>query len=54
MVFMMAVTFTALTMTIVNLTDSFVAGGLSLGIIVAVQDIKKLTEKVDTKSKKAA
>ena len=58
--FMMAVTFTALTMTIVKLTKAFVTVGLSLGttlqlvfavvllllgIIVAVQGIKKLVEK---------
>ena len=60
MVFMMAVTFTALGMTIVKLSKSFVTTGLSLGntmqlifaalllvlgIIVAVQGVKKLMEK---------
>lgn len=58
--FMMAVTFTALTMTIVKLSKAFVTVGLSLGttlqlvfavvllllgIMVAVQGIKKLVEK---------
>lgn len=60
MIFMMAVTFTALGMTIVKLGNAFVTTGLSLGntlqlifavlllilgVIVAVQGIKKLTEK---------
>ena len=59
-VFMMAVTFTALGMTIVKLSKSFVTTGLSLGntmqlifaalllvlgIIVAIQGVKKLMEK---------
>ncbi len=58
--FMMAVTFTALTMTIVKLTTAFMTTGLSfgntlqlifavllllLGVIVAIQGIKKLMEK---------
>ena len=60
MVFMMAVTFTALGMTIYKLSGQFVATGLSLGntlqlifavlllllgVIVTIQGIKKLTEK---------
>ncbi|MDY3797140.1 MAG: carbon starvation protein A, partial [Agathobacter sp.] len=60
MLFMMAVTFTALTMTIVKLTGAFVTTGLSLGnilqlifavlllllgVIVAIQGVKKLFEK---------
>ena len=60
MAFMMAVTFTALGMTIVKLSKAFVATGLSLGntlqlifavlllvlgVIVAIQGIKKLMEK---------
>ena len=60
MLFMMAVTFTALTMTIYNLGGQFLTTGLSLGntlqlifailllilgVIVALQGIKKLTEK---------
>lgn len=60
MFFMMAVTFTALTMTIVKLSKALVTTGLSfgntlqlifavllliLGVIVAIQGIKKLTEK---------
>ncbi|MDD7208999.1 MAG: carbon starvation protein A [Lachnospiraceae bacterium] len=64
MFFMMAVTFTALTMTIIKLGTAFAAGGLSLGntlqlifavlllllgVVVAIQGIKKLTEKSDTK-----
>lgn len=67
MVFMMAVTFTALGMTITKLASAFVTTGLSLGntlqlifavlllilgVIVAVQGIKKLMEKSD--GKKAA
>ena len=58
--FMMAVTFTALTVTIVKLAKAFVTVGLTLGttlqlifavlllllgVMVAVQGIKKLTEK---------
>ena len=65
--FMMAVTFTALSMTIVKLSKAFMTTGLSLGntlqlvfavlllilgVIVAIQGIKKLIEKPD--SKKAA
>ena len=60
MAFMMAVTFTALSMTIVKLSKAFMLGGLSLGntlqlvfavlllalgVIVAVQGVKKLFEK---------
>ena len=60
MVFMMAVTFTALGMTIIKLSKAFVTTGLSLGntmqlifaalllvlgIIVAIQGVKKLMEK---------
>ena len=63
MVFMMAVTFTALAITSINLSKQLMTTGLSLGntlqlifavlllilgIIVAVQGIKKLTEKEDT------
>ena len=63
MVFMMAVTFTALATTSINLSKQLMTTGLSLGntlqlifavlllmlgIIVAVQGIKKLTEKEDT------
>ena len=62
MLFMMAVTFTALTMTIVKLTGAFVPTGLSLGnilqlifavlllllgVIVAIQGVKKLFEKTN-------
>lgn len=62
MVFMMAVTFTALGMTIYNLGGQFIAGQLDLGntlqlifailllilgVIVALQGIKKLAEKSD-------
>lgn len=69
MVFMMAVTFTALGMTIVKLSKAFVATGLSLGntlqlifailllilgVIVAIQGIKKLTEKNKEEAPKAA
>ena len=65
--FMMAVTFTALSMTIVKLSKAFMTTGLSLGntlqlifavllliigVIVAIQGIKKLVEKPE--SKKAA
>ena len=65
--FMMAVTFTALSMTIVKLSKAFMTTGLSLGntlqlvfavlllilgVIVAIQGIKKLVEKQE--SKKAA
>ena len=64
MMFMMAVTFTALTMTIIKLGTALTTTGLSLGntlqlifavlllllgVIVAVQGIKKLTEKSGTK-----
>ncbi len=60
MFFMMAVTFTALTMTIVKLSKAFVTTGLTLGntlqlifavlllilgVIVAIQGVKKLMEK---------
>ena len=63
MVFMMAVTFTALATTSINLSKQLMTTGLSLGntlqlifavlllilgIIVAVQGLKKLTEKEDT------
>lgn len=63
MAFMMAVTFTALATTSINLSKQLMTTGLSLGntlqlifavlllilgIIVAVQGIKKLTEKEDT------
>ena len=62
MVFMMAVTFTALGMTIYSLGGQFIAGKLDLGntlqlifailllilgVIVALQGIKKLSEKTD-------
>ena len=65
MTFMMAVTFTALSMTIVKLSKAFIAGGLSigntlqlilavlllaLGGIVAVQGVKKLFEKPEEKT----
>ena len=65
--FMMAVTFTALSMTIVKLSGAFMTTGLSLGntlqlifavlllilgVIVAVQGVKKLLEKPE--GKKAA
>ena len=65
MTFMMAVTFTALSMTIVKLSKAFIAGGLSigntlqlifavlllaLGVIVAVQGVKKLFEKPEKKT----
>ena len=64
MVFMMAVTFTALGMTIVKLTKAFMTTGLDfgntlqlifavllliLGVLVAIQGIKKLLEKSDDK-----
>ena len=64
MFFMMAVTFTALTMTIVKLVSALATTGLTLGstmqlifavlllilgVIVAIQGIKKLTEKADAK-----
>ena len=64
MFFMMAVTFTALTMTIVKLVSALITTGLSLGntlqlifavlllilgVIVAIQGVKKLTEKADAK-----
>ena len=60
--FMMAVTFTALSMTIVKLGKAFVTTGLTLGttlqlifavlllilgVIVAIQGIKKLMEKTE-------
>ena len=66
MVFMMAVTFTALGMTIVKLSKAFVTTGLDLGnslqlifavlllilgVLVAIQGIKKLLEKPETKKK---
>ena len=66
MVFMMAVTFTALGMTIVKLSKSFVTTGLDLGnslqlifavlllilgVLVAIQGIKKLLEKPETEKK---
>lgn len=64
MFFMMAVTFTALTMTIVKLFSALTTTGLTLGstmqlifavlllilgVIVAIQGVKKLTEKADAK-----
>ena len=64
MVFMMAVTFTALGMTIVKLSKAFVTTGLDLGnslqlvfailllilgVLVVIQGIKKLLEKPETK-----
>ena len=64
MVFMMAVTFTALSMTIVKLTKAFMTTGLDLGntlqlvfavlllilgVLVAIQGVKKLLEKTDDK-----
>ena len=64
MVFMMAVTFTALGMTIVKLTKAFMTTGLDfgntlqlifavllliLGVLVAIQGIKKLLEKPEDK-----
>ena len=66
MVFMMAVTFTALGMTIVKLSEAFVTTGLDLGnslqlifavlllilgVLVAIQGIKKLLEKPETEKK---
>ena len=66
MVFMMAVTFTALGMTIVKLSKAFVTTGLDLGnslqlifavlllilgVLVAIQGIKKLLEKPETEKK---
>ena len=65
MTLMMAVTFTALSMTIVKLSKAFIADGLSigntlqlifavlllaLGVIVAVQGVKKLFEKPEEKT----
>ena len=65
MTFMMAVTFTALSMPIVKLSKAFIAGDLSigntlqlifavlllaLGVIVAVQGVKKLFEKPEEKT----
>lgn len=67
MVFMMAVTFTALGMTICKLGGQFMTTGLSLGntlqlifavlllilgVIVAIQGIKKLTEKKEAQADK--
>ena len=64
MVFMMAVTFTALSMTIVKLGKAFMTTGLDvgntlqlifavllliLGVLVAIQGVKKLLEKPDDK-----
>ena len=64
MVFMMAVTFTALGMTIVKLSKAFMTTGLTLGntlqlvfavlllilgVLVAIQGVKKLLEKSDDK-----
>lgn len=69
MVFMMAVNFTVLSMTIVKLSKSFVTTGLTLGtilqlifavlllilgVLVAIQGVKKLTESSDKKSDKVA
>ena len=66
--FMMAVTFTALSMTIIKLSKAFMTTGLSLGntlqlvfavlllilgVIVAIQGIKKLIEKQDCKKANA-
>lgn len=68
MAFMMAVTFTALSMTIIKLSKAFMTTGLSLGntlqlvfavlllilgVIVAIQGIKKLIEKQDCKKANA-
>ena len=65
MTLMMAVTFRALSMTIVKLSKAFIADGLSigntlqlifavlllaLGVIVAVQGVKKLFEKPEEKT----
>jgi len=62
MLFMMAVTFTALSMTIIKLTNAFMTTSLDLGntlqlvfavlllilgVLVAIQGIKKLLEKAD-------
>ena len=62
MLFMMAVTFTALSMTIIKLTNAFMTTGLDLGntlqlvfavlllilgVLVAIHGIKKLLEKAD-------
>ena len=64
MVFMMAVTFTALGMTIVKLVKAFMTTGLDLGttlqlifavlllvlgVLVAIQGVKKLFEKTEDK-----
>ena len=64
LLFMMAVTFTALGMTIVKLTKAFLTTGLDLGntlqlifavlllilgVLVAIQGVKKLLEKTDDK-----
>ena len=66
MLFMMAVTFTALSMTIIKLTNAFMTTGLDLGntlqlvfavlllilgVLVAIQGIKKLLEKPEKESK---
>lgn len=68
MVFMMAVTFTALGMTIVKLSKAFMTTGLDLGnslqlifavlllilgVLVAIQGIKKLLEKPEKESQTA-
>ena len=68
MVFMMAVTFTALGMTIVKLSKALMTTGLDLGnslqlifavlllilgVLVAIQGIKKLLEKPEKESKTA-
>ena len=65
MAFMMAVTFTALSMTIIKLSKAFMTTGLTvgttlqlifavllliLGVIVAIQGVKKLFEKSDAKA----
>ena len=69
MVFMMAVTFTALFMTIIKLSKAFITTGLTigttlqlvfavllliLGVLVAIQGIKKLMEHSDKKSDASA
>lgn len=69
MVFMMAVTFTALGMTIYKLSNAFLTTGLSLGntlqlifavlllilgVIVAIQGLNKLMEKPDAKKKNSS
>ena len=65
MAFMMAVTFTALSMTIIKLSKAFMTTGLTLGttlqlifailllilgVIVAIQGVKKLFEKNEAKA----